>query len=868
MSTRSIRKPRRPAPEIPDAAMQHAAAAAAASRAMRSSQSSSQESKTPYDRLGGPGNVGIPRRCPGSSLRSTDDSMSIGQSDLPKVSNPRRSKELTGVSARGHCFDDPAALPPITELDGLDGRDSSVPSSYRRLRKAKSMFSTRQRTSQTPYGVPTIPCGDPLDPERSPGFQLPRTMRRSMSFLRGGYQSPQVVPTAKGHDAAIELARGQFSQNFNGRGPQSRRSSFLLRRKEHRPFRRSFRTTSEGGFGASTERSDKSRSFSTSIKNKFRRVFGFSKATDQQPAPHGNPKGAGASAVTPIGKGTEECSPRKLTAIEDGIDSNYLQSMPRSPSRDSICSSKSRVTSWADSTMPNTVTTRKPRHRQSLSLVREGGDLEQQLPRTPAMDGAENQSPLGVRGSTHQISIVDSQDLYTALLKQMGRNSLSDSNEELVFGNVSQHRVIPERKNSVYSQHGKRTIRHVPSQESSTSPGSFATARGGDQSSPRKYPRSAGSMQVSRGMLHQVTNQHMASVSDKRSQQSTYALSEGSDEDTGSVIVSRLRAPKRDIVSPSIYSRTTSGNTPTKTDNADMSVHDEPGTATIFTPQRTKYSSPKRANRASSPTSHVNPSADWQQWMSSQIERIEQASPTREHIREDAQYQDDDEYLTSLARRAPIAVSAPASATLSEVPDSTSITERKASVENRVPSQSNFSRPLIQASGMRTILPLRTIKSENIAQAHVNSLAMDTAAKPDENTSPGLIPVTCNQEPSPIRLRSGNMQPPESPTPKGVRAKRSWTKEQQRRYSARRAPIAQDSRINHFRSMRMQRGNRANNENAREQDEYNDIMDSYSQLQDIHSTISSKRMVDLFLDSRRRQMGEVTDNDATTDAFL
>ncbi|KAJ5836512.1 hypothetical protein N7447_002538 [Penicillium robsamsonii] len=867
MSTRSIRKPRRPAPEIPDAAMQHAAAAAAAaaSRAMRSSQTSSQETKTPYERLGGPGNVAIPRRRPGSSLRSTDDSTSVGQSDLPKVSNPRRSKESTGVSARAYCLDDPAALPPITELDGLDGRDSSVPSSYRRLRKAKSMFSTRQRTSQTPYGVPTIPCGDPLDPECSPEFQLPRTMRRSMSFLRGGYQSPQVGPTAKGHDAAIQLARSQFAQDSSGRGVQARRSSFLLRRKEHRPLRKSFRATSEGAFGASTGRSDKYRSFSSAIKNKFRRVFGFSKIADQQPAPHGsNPNGAGAAMVPPIEKDAEEYSPRKCAAIEDGI-SNSFQSMPQSPSGDSICTSRSRVTSWADSTMPNTIATRKPGHRQSLSLIREDGDRNQQLPRTPAMDDTENQSPLAVRATTHQISVVDSQDLYTALMKQMGRNSLSDSNEEMVFGNVSQHRVIPERTDSVHSQHAKRTIRHVPSQESSFSPGSFATARGGDQSSPRKYPRSARSMQVSRGMPPRVTNQHsMTAVSNKRSPQSTYALSEESDDDKGSVIVSRLRATERDIVSPSIYSRTTSGNTPAKTDNADMGIDDEPGTATIFTSQRTTYSSPKRANRVASPTPPVNPSVDWQQWMSSEIERIEQTSPTREHIREDAQYQDDDEYLTSIARRAPIAVTAPASATLLKVPGSQGFTERKASVENRVPSQSNFSRPL----STRTILPLQATKLENMAQTHSNSLPFDTAAKSDENISSKPIPIAYNQEPSPIRLRSGNIQPPESPTPQRVGSKRSWTKEQQRRYSARRAPIAQDSRINHFRSMRTQRGNRVNNENAMEQDEYNDIMESYSQLQDIHSTVSSKHMVDLFLDSRRRQMGEVTDNNATTDAFL
>ncbi|KAJ5958658.1 uncharacterized protein N7479_005808 [Penicillium vulpinum] len=860
MSARTIRKPRRPAPEITDAAMQHAAAAAAASRAMRSSQSSSQESKTPYERLGGPGNVAIPRRRPGSSLRSTDDSTSASQGDLPKVSNARRSKELTGASARAHCFDDPAALPPITELQGLDGRDSSVPSSYRRLRKAKSMFSTRQRTSQAPYGVPALPCGDPLDPERSPGFQMPRTMRRSMSFLRGSYQSHQVDSTPTSREAAIQLARSQFAHDSDGRGVQTRRSSFLLRRrKEHRPFRKSFRTTSEGGFAdRRTGYSYKSRSFSTSIKNKFRRVFGFSKVGDQQTVPHGNPNSAMEPTVTPIEKITEGSSPHKFTATEDGNDgndSNYFQSMPHSPGRDSLCTSKSRLQPGSQDIA-------------NLSLIREDGNLNQQIPRTPTMDDIENQSPLGMRANNHRISIVDSQDLYTALMKQMGQHSLSDPNEEMVFGNVSQHRVIPERTNSVYSQHGKRTIRHVPSRESSASPGSFATARGGDQSSPRKYPRSARSMQVSRGISSQVTNQHTTTVSDKKSPPSTHALGEESDDDSGSVIVSRLRASKRDIVSPSIYSRTTSGNTPTRTDNADMGVHDEPGTATIFTPQRTTYSSPKRANRVSSPTTQVNPSADWQQWMSSQIERIEQASPAREHIREYAQYQDDDEYLTGIARQAPVAISAPASAALLNIPDSQSITDRKASVENKVPSQSNFSRPLIQASGMRTILPLQTNQSENMVQTRANSLAMDTAVDSGENPSLKPIPIAYNQEPSPIRLRSGNMQPPESPTPKRVGAKRSWTKEQQRRYSARRAPISQDNRINYFRSMRTQRDNCANNENAREQAQYNDIMESYHQLEDIHSTISSKRMVDLFLDSRRRQMGEVTDNDTTTEAFL
>lgn len=68
--------------------------------------------------------------------------------------------------------------------------------------------------------------------------------------------------------------------------------------------------------------------------------------------------------------------------------------------------------------------------------------------------------------------------------------------------------------------------------------------------------------------------------------------------------------------------------------------------------------------------------------------------------------------------------------------------------------------------------------------------------------------------------------------------------------------------------MRTQQDLTANDENQRQQDEYNDMMESYHNLRDIHSTISSKRMVDLFLDSRRRRMGEVTDNTTLTGAFL
>ncbi|KAJ5482543.1 hypothetical protein N7475_001355 [Penicillium sp. IBT 31633x] len=874
MSTRSIRKPRRQAPEdaIPDVAMQHAAVAA--SRAMRSNQSSSRESRSSYDRLGGPGSFAVPRRRPGSSLRSTGESTSVGQEDLPACSMSRHLKDVTDSSAQAHGSDDPAALPPIQELTGLDGRDSSVPSSYRRLRKAKSMFTTRQRTSQTPYGVPALPCGDPLDPERSPGFQLPRTMRHSMSFLRGSYQSTQDDPSARRHDAAIQLARSQFTQDPAGTGIRARRSSFLLKRKkEHRPFRKTFRATSEGGFDTSPEqrtgRSHISRSFSNSIKNGFRRVFGFSKVIPPQPPLLGVSNVPAPTMVTPRRKALGEYPSHKDTAIGDGVGINYFRTMSHSPSRDSLRSSKSRVTSWADSTTANTVTTRKPGHRQSLSLIKEDGDIYQKMPRTPAMDNTENQVPVNMQSSPRQVEVVNSRDLYSALMRQMGRNSLPDPDEDIIFGTVSQHYAVPEQASSSSSQCGKRTIRHIPSQESSVSPRSYATARCGDYSSPQKHhPRSARPMQGSRGMAAHAANQTGATYAEKTSPRTAYTIGEYSDEDSGSVIIARLQDSKRNVVSPSVYSRTTSGNTPTRTDNAEMDMHDEPGTAIIFTPQRKTYSSPKRKTLSQSSNARVNPSADWQKWMSSQIERIEQTSPTREHIREDAQFQDDDEYLTNIARQTPVTAPAPGAAELLNVPDSQAITKLKTPIENRVPSQSNFSRPFTRTSSMQTILPLQRSDPASVTQNYANSFFVEPATNSGENASPKSIAITHSQGLSPIRLRSGNMQPPESPTPKRIGAKRSWTQEQQRRYSARRAPIAQESRVSQFRSMRTQRDNRPNNENTKQQDEFNGMMDSYHQIQDIHSTISSKRMVDLFLDSRRRRMGASTDSKTVPEAFL
>lgn len=832
------------------------------------------DSKNSYDRLGGPGNVAIPRRRPNSTLQWTDNSSVTGASTALPVT-PRLSVE-TGRAVQSQSLEDPAALPSIVEFRGMDGRDSSVPSSYRRLRKARSMFSTRQHPSPVARGAPSLPHQEPYDPSRSPRISLPRTMRHSMSFIRGpNRQRSQFLRRAKSQDAAIQLARSQFLEDPGSASPQARRSSlFLYRRKrEHKPFRKTFRVTSEGAIDASSPSGQpnpqspysKSRTFSASIKRGLRRVFGLTKPVEQQSDFREENDSIAPVEVPP----TRDLSTQALRDRGHILDlthshlaeescfsnSDALPAVQNLPSRDSPCTSTSRVTSWADSTVANTATTRKMGHRQSLSLIEEHGDLNQQLPQTSIATITGPQTPTRqrprVRGSDR---LANSHDLYLALMQQIGQTS-EHSDEEIVFGTVPEYRVIPERTSSVYSHYSKRTIRHVPSTESSASPGSFATARG-DSLTPQRHARSIRYFplpKASRFTPSQENHRPSVAHSNGKSSRSAYVINEESDNDTGSVIIARLGKSKIKEISPtSVYSRTTGGATPPN--HSDVSVaaaldDGEPGTATIFASQRTAYSSPSRTSESIPSKTQAKPSADWQKWMSSQIERIEKASPTREHIREDAQHQDEDEVFTDIMRRAPI--------TAREVTSLPHDGSDQDSTTFHLPepkgwAQNNFSRPFSRSSSVRTILPSQKAESVEIIESRVSNSDIPTDPV---TVAPSLASQTTGGL-SPMRLRTANLiQLPDSPTPHRRSAemqKRTWTQEQYRRYSARR-PIANGASTQ-FRSMRTHRDFRElNNENVKQQEDHDYMMSDYHRLNDAQSAISSKHMVEVFLNSRRRQ---------------
>ncbi|KAJ5777017.1 hypothetical protein N7520_000263 [Penicillium odoratum] len=883
MSTRSMRRARpQTESESVDVDVAKSHAATAATRAMRLNERSSLETKSSYDKLGGPGNVAIPRRRQNTSLQSTDDSHPAIPSIPPPLTPQRTDRDYIAQPS----YENSAALPPITEFKGLDGRDSSVPSSYRRLRRAKSMFSTRQRLSQLAHGTPPIPHGSSPGPDFSPDFAMPRTLRNSRSFIRNR-QQPHAIRRAKSQNVAVQLTPSQYLKENESLEVQTRRSSFLLSRRkgEVKPFRKSFRATSEGsgpnpspGSFSSKFSHARSRTFSASIKHGLKRVFGLSKqverSTEQpteqptEPLDELRPQNLAANVANVANDDNVSLvSYTETEEVHDEVVSSPLRVKQISPSRASICTTGSRSTSRTTSTVGNAVKARRTGHRQSLSLIEEHGDLNEQLSEAP-YDTENNQSPSRKRSSTRNMNgWFNTQDLYTALMQQIGRNAAQDQ-EEIVLGIVPEHRVIPERVSSTYSRHSQRTVRRVSSEESSTSPESFATAQGSSMS-PQKYQRSAGyirPLRVSSRAVPEQKNTRSSYLKDK-SPHAAHIMGLDSDGETGSVEIACSESRLERVSPTSVYSRTTGGNTPTK--NADMLAPLEPGTATIFTSERTAWSSPSHASRTRASVPTVQPSADWLQWMSSQIERIENTSPIREHIRENAQFQDEDGIFTEML----LLTTLPGHVLTSPSSIMGRQNNKSQPADGPILPQSNYSRPFSRSSSVRTIISAQKIEPDQPFTMSTNNPEVDLTTY-QAQTAPSWS-QGADSPVSPMRIRTSNMiKIPESPTPPqrngaGV-MKRARTQDQYRRYSARRPMV--NVKPNSFRSMRSQRDVQGlNDENTRQGEEHDDMMDEYHKLQDIHSTMSSKRMVDMFLDSRRLQMGmelPVNENTATEEAFI
>ena len=739
----------------------------------------------------------------------------------------------------------PVALGTINEFGGLDGRISSLPSSYRRLRKAKSMFSTRQRaTPQLSHGISSeaYGCNNGASQEGNEGSvevpQMQGSLRHSMSFFRGGNQLPRSIRHAKSQDAAIQLARTQFMQS---RQPSL---STLKPRREYKPFRKTFRTTSgsamkEGGGTPYSEQSKnsakihgKARTLSSTIKKGLKRVLGLSKPPEEDVSSHDLPVDQPQwddFQSSNVSGANQDCTSASDYSNFDNPGPEYSPAPARPPtmrsvqSSDSLATSRSRVTSWADSTAAPTITTRMPGDRNPLSIV------EENKVSTP---GSHSRY-----GSPRPNTLVDSQRLYSALMKHIGRNKADNSEEDIVLGRVKEHHPVPERTSSLHTCRSRQTIRQTPSNGSIDSPLSFATANGSMVSPMKQRSRQSKhhSLQYPLRYPQAADYDRFDDTSSLRKQplDNLFAIGEDSDDDLGNATVDSAQdMNKKD--SPSVYSRATSDGSPKNIKSVgkvSQEPEEEPGMAMIYESQRTVYSSPKRSGNSSSVVTPSQPSADWQKWMKSQMERIETDSP-RGHYREKAQIEDNDDDVHAVNALAlgldngrDTERGSEASLGLDETGNSVT--------DSKIPAQSNFSRPFSRSSSVRAIpAPQR-----------------DYTAGTDNNYM--------SRGPS-LSVRSGNrlQQPPESPTPKKDKTDfQSRRPTGQFRRNPARVPVSREAKAVPFRSIRNAPWDNRHMTDENTREGCIEVSNPY-RYQSSYSPMSSKQLVDSFLDSRRRRQME------------
>lgn len=354
---------------------------------------------------------------------------------------------------------------PIGEFGETD--NASVPSSYRRLRKAKSMFSPSKTPSAVfSDGVPnsrrhfhrqSLSSSDAYhEPLRVPDPRL----RKSYSFLRGvtdriSTNSQQYTT----NDAAIQLARDQYVRQLEQQRLKEQPSFLVLgnRRKAPKTFRRTVRTSSTNSYGSAissptvpdetpkiTDIGHKARSLSQTIKKKIKRVFKRSSGAEdtipvqQIEATHPH---YGEYIMTTDGKEQRyppvpEPDAELLLRVGSRGSVTYTApiyvdqgarpaSTQSAHSDDDETNGKSRVTSWTNSTATNTLSMPQVLQRKRLSIIKEDGGPHQ--PSSSAQHSEEmNDGYASFRQPLKQTSAGrvsgDTRRIFSALQKMDGNN--------------------------------------------------------------------------------------------------------------------------------------------------------------------------------------------------------------------------------------------------------------------------------------------------------------------------------------------------------------------------------------------------------------------------------------------------------------
>ena len=210
--------------------------------------------------------------------------------------------------------------------------------------------------------------------------------------------------TETSQEATVQMARDQLLQQREQKRLQGRTSFLNLRKRQsNKTFRRTVRSTSTNKFGNAIASplsepnlkpksfANQAKSISTSLKNTIKRVFQHEKSQSELPTQqidcqraHFRDYGSSASDLDQDDLGISMPDNDMLDRFNNRSQSSIRmpvqlgpQTKPGSirsvPSSEDLSVTKSRVTSWTDSSAANTLTRQQGLGRQRLSIIQEQG---------------------------------------------------------------------------------------------------------------------------------------------------------------------------------------------------------------------------------------------------------------------------------------------------------------------------------------------------------------------------------------------------------------------------------------------------------------------------------------------------------------
>ena len=610
----------------------------------------------------------------------------------------------------------------------VERRVSSTPSSYKKIRKTKSMFNPAKTPSLSFMTGSSKKRSRRLSQLNEPGG-TDNTRPESRADVSLSFPA-QADATSNSQDAALKLARDTYVRQLEQQRLKEKTSfmDFAKPRKSAKAFRRTVRTSSTNSYGSavgstatqSKEPSQNSglgsraRNVSVVLKNKLKRVFQRQPETEESvPKQHLNASRPYFGGYMFASNGVQQHydhhipSPdgetlRRVDSRGSTVrDASAFVERPSNPasirsvrSDASLAEETSRVSSWANSTTTGSLATNQAKEHKRLSIIHEHGG-----PYQPS-SSMRSYGDLSRRYAAFNDPIRDysAGGLFSSLKKKIEENERAARLGQRDNQDIAKHQIadLTPRGSSYKARNlstgtiseesvdnhdpfnGARPANSAILKPPTKSPESNLKEKrhdigDGNHSLPQPNASEDGDVTPRRPLREVRSAFFPPSTRIERRSTSPFRRSKATSSDEGTVI-QETKTPQMSTISAagdsrtgflhvrslsrsdSIYSRTTSGNTPAPSPSPPSlsDSEDTRGVGTAIVDRKAlKYGKPL-SPRQQSGTSSAKSSGDWQRWLSKEVAQLEartlkvyddqEISPasTIGHKREGAQFEDND----------------------------------------------------------------------------------------------------------------------------------------------------------------------------------------------------------------------------------